>query len=232
MILNKKGLIMLTENSCFEAFQAQNRLIYGCSNDQNYSNTDLFSWMHRHITHVLKAVRKKNYKDIKYHLCMALSWALSLANRYHFELADEMWKRFPGYCPYCFLAPCGCGRERRNKRRRLGKRCNGKRPMSLAEWQKMFGSIYPNPIIDQAAHLAEEAGEVDEAIRNFAATHNSDWLMKTIEELVDVVTNIFGIANCRRLYLSEHMAKYFSAGCPRCHREVCNCGFVADDQPI
>lgn len=222
---------MVTRDSCLEAFQALNRQIYLCLNDQNYSNTDLFSWMHRHITHVLKGVRKKKYEHTKYHLCMALSWAFSLANRYHFEMADEMWQRFPGFCPYCLSAPCSC-KERRPNRRKLGKKTNGKRPASLCEWQKMFAKIYPNPINDQAVHLAEEAGEVSEAIRNYGSTHDKKWLARIIEELVDVVTNIFGIANCRKLDLALHMAEYFSAGCPKCYRSICNCGFITDDQPI
>jgi NTP pyrophosphatase (non-canonical NTP hydrolase) len=220
---------MISENSTLEEFQESNRSLYLVVNDQNYSNTEIFSCLHRHTTQVLKAVRKEKYDDIRYHLCMSLSWSLALANRFHVNLTDETWKRFPGFCPYCLAVPCAC-KERPKEREKISGEPTRKQPASLREWQQMFAEIYPNIVINSAIHLAEEAGEVDEAIRNYLATHSKDWFNKFVEELVDVITNIFGVANCLKLDVATGMASYFANGCPGCGKTPCSCGYVTVDQ--
>jgi NTP pyrophosphatase (non-canonical NTP hydrolase) len=222
---------MIKPSSSLEEFQELNRKIYLITNDRNYSIQEMFSRMHRHITQVLKAVRKEKYGHIEYHLCMSFSWALALLNRLHVDLSDKMWEFFPGFCPYCLSVPCAC-KERQEERQKMAKKSEEKRPISLREWQQMFAAIYPNTVQNSAMHLAEEAGEVDECIRNHSATHSTDWFDKIIEELVDVVTNIFGVANCRNLDLALGLAGYFVGGCPKCHSSPCGCGYVAIDQPI
>lgn len=96
----------------------------------------------------------------------------------------------------------------------------------------MFAKIYHNEIRDSAMHLAEEAGELDEAARNLTATHNKECLEKVIEELVDLVTNIFAVANCMTFDLTTGLVKLFSNGCPKCHKVPCKCGYLPEDKPI
>jgi NTP pyrophosphatase (non-canonical NTP hydrolase) len=96
----------------------------------------------------------------------------------------------------------------------------------------MFAEVYPNVVLVSAIHLAEEAGEVNEALQAHSATHQDDCFWKVVEELVDVVTNIYGVANCLKLDLATGMAEYFANGCPRCQRSPCGCGFVLSDKPI
>lgn len=222
---------MISDNSSLTEFQELNKEIYLVANDRNYSNTEIFSRLHRHTTQILKAVRKEKYEDLKYHLCMSFSWSMAMANRFHIDVAAEMWKRFPGVCPYCKRAPCGC-KERAKERQKNLISPTREQPVSLVDWQKMFGEIYPNVIINSAIHLAEEAGEVDEAIRIYLATHDIDWFNKLIEELIDVITNIFGVANCLKFNLAAGVVAYFVQGCPGCNRTPCACGYVATDQPV
>lgn len=221
---------MINEGSSLDEFQKLNREIYLVTNDREYGLVEMFSRLHRHVTHVLKAVRKEKYEFMEYHLCMALSWSLAIANRLHINVSDEMWARFPGLCPYCLSAPCRC-KERRRVRRKLAGKSNSERPVSLSDWQEMFAKVYPNVIYVSAMHLAEEAGEVDEAIRNYQATHKEEWFKKSVEELIDLITNIFGVANCRKLSINIGMAGYFANGCPGCKKLPCCCGYVAVDQP-
>ncbi len=163
---------------------------------------------------------------------MAFSWSSTLANRFHIDLAKEMWKRFPGMCPYCKNAPCKCKTHRAKDRKNLNGEKRRKQPISLTEWQRMFAKIYPNNITNSAMHLAEEAGEVDEAIRNYLATHSADWFDKIVEELVDVITNIWSVANCLKFNLVDGLVDYFMHGCPQCHEAPCRCGYVITDNPI
>jgi NTP pyrophosphatase (non-canonical NTP hydrolase) len=229
---------VIDSNSSLEDFQARNDAVYRQVNDRHYSAERMFARLHRHITHVLKAVRKgeqekrpEAYEHIMYHLCMAFSWSLSMLNRYHINLADDMWRRFPGVCPYCGEAPCCCKKRPKDRQKLVGK-TRGQQPISFRDWQKMFAEVYPNIVLVSAIHLAEEAGEVNEALHAHSATHQDDNFWKIVEELVDVVTNIFGVANCLKLDLAAGMAAYFSDGCPRCKKPVCECGFVLSDKPI
>ncbi len=229
---------MIDSDSSLIEVQNHNDTVYREVNDRHYSAEKMFARLHRHITHILKAVRKHEwekreeaYENIMYHLCMAFSWSLAMLNRYHINLSDDMWRRFPGVCPYCLEAPCAC-KQRPTERQKLVGKTRGKQPVSLRDWQEMFARVYPNVVLVSAIHLAEEAGEVNEALQAHSATHRDDCFWKIIEELVDAITNIFSVANCLRLDLAAGMAEYFSDGCPRCQRSPCECGYVLTDQPI
>jgi NTP pyrophosphatase (non-canonical NTP hydrolase) len=222
---------MIRNNYSLAEFQKMNGRIYLLVNDRCYESTEMFSRLHHHITQVLKAVRKEKYDTIEYQLCMAFSWSLALANRFHINLEEEMWERFPGHCPYCLQAPCACKDRAKNRQKTIGKPL-GKRPASLFGCQRMFAKIYPNAVINSAIHLAEEAGEVNEAIRNYMATHETEWFGKIALELVDAITHIFSVASCLKLNLAASMVGYFSKGCPGCNKLPCSCGHVVEDEPI
>jgi len=223
---------MISNNSSLTEFQKLNQEIYLMINDRAYDNAGIFFRLFRHITQILKAVRKKDYKNMDYYICMSFSWSLALANRFHISLADETWKRFPGFCPYCLSAPCACPKKRLKKRQKLKKKSLGKRPKSLSEWQQMFARIYPNVVQTSVTHLAEEAGEVAEAIGNYSATRGEDWLVKITEELIDLITNIFAVATCLDFNLANGLVNYFANGCPKCHSSPCSCGYVVVDHPV
>ncbi len=223
---------MVTNQSSLRQFQELNRNIYGIVNDQSYGTSELLFCLQRHITQVLKAVRKGKPADIPYRLCMALSYSLALCNRFHIDLAENMWECFPGYCPYCGGTPCNC-KERAEARLPMTILSHpSSKPLALYEWQAMFGRIYQNPVQDSAMHLAEEAGEVAEAMRSYAATHSAPWFQKIVEELVDLVTNLFGVANGLKLDLASLMVCYFANGCPKCCRMLCGCDYITVDKPV
>ncbi len=222
---------MVNKNSSLAEFQANNSKLYLVVNDRNYSIDEMFARLLRHVTHILKAVRKAEQGEridpeyVEYHLCMAFSWTLALLNRFHIDLSKDMWVKFPGLCPYCLSAPCCC-KQRPKKRKKLTGKSRGKRPVRLRDWQKMFAEIYPNVVLISAIHLAEEAGEVDEALHAHSATHQEEMFDKAVEELIDVVTNIFAVANCRGIDLADRMTRYFSKNCPGCRHSPCGCGYV------
>lgn len=210
--------------------QKTNHDIYGLVNDRNYPTEHLLACLHRHVTQVLKAVRKNKLEDLSYHLCMAVSYSCAIANRLHVDLEDQIWNCFPGYCPYCNECPCVC-RERAIERSKREVPLRS-RPTSIGGWQTMFADIYQNKLQDSAMHLAEEMGELAEALRNYQATHSSLWFEKITEELVDLVTNIFAVANCTYINLELELVKYFSHGCPKCSQVPCYCGYVTVDNPV
>ena len=222
---------MIQPTASLREFQEFNNGLYEIVDDRNYGITDLLSYLLRHATHILKAVRKAEHESTVYHLCMAFSWALAIANRLHIDVSREMWNRFPGVCPYCTAAPCCC-KQRASERRLADASPKTEAPASLPAWQEMFSDIYPNNSTqDSAMHLAEEVGELSEAIRNYLATHREDLFDKNVEELVDVIANLFGIATCLGYDLGAESARYFKSGCPKCNHAPCGCGYVSMDVP-
>lgn len=225
----------VSRNSPLPDFQEQNGRIYSVGNDRNYDNMGILSKMHEHVIRVLKGVRKFQNDDLEYQLCMSLSWALAMANRWHFDIDRKMWKFFPGICPYCLVATCKCDKlpkGRPRKRHKVLPKPKIKKPITLQEWQAMFAVIYPNTIKDAATHLGEETGEVSQCIRIYQATHRAQWFNKTIEELIDVVTNIFAVANCMKFNLARGMEYYFANSCPRCHKLPSKCKYSIEDRVI
>jgi len=208
-------------------FQKMNEEIYLLQNNRNYETADMVSRMHRYITQVLKAVRKEKTENAGFWLSLSFSWSLALANRLHIELESEMWKRFPGVCPYCNQPRCAC-KERAAERQELYLNpVHIARPTSLNGYQWMFAEIYPyNTLQDAVMHLAEEAGEVDEAIEHYTGTHDAKLFEEILIELVDVITNMLAVATCLRLDLATEMEKVFAEGCNQCHKTPCKCGFT------
>ncbi|MBA3550848.1 hypothetical protein H0W32_01415 [Patescibacteria group bacterium] len=209
----------------FSLFQLQmlNKELYQVQNDRGcFDPPVMASRMHAHATQILKAVRKVRLDKISYQVCMAFSWAEALANRFHLNLEDEVWNRFPGVCPYCNQPQCRCGQKRPSKRKpvvvdpRL-------RPSSCHGYQHMFARIYPQTLPEAASHLAEEVGEVDDAIQNYIGLHRKDLYNHIVLELVDVVTTVFAVATNTNLDLATEMERWFGKGCPGCRRASCDC---------
>lgn len=211
--------------------QELNTVIYGIPNDRRYSLVDIISYIHDHSTRLLKSVRKNDHQYTKYYICSAFSWTLACASRMHIEVADEMWKCFPGCCPYCSGRPCIC-KQRGNSRSNLErKQCE---LVTVSEWQKMLGEIYPgNTLTDSAMHLAEEIGELSVSSRNYQRTSDEDHLAKFIEEVIDVFANLFAVSTCLKISLGDALARYFSQGlCLKCRQSPCECSYVEFDTPV
>ena len=153
---------------------------------------------------------------------MALSWSFAIANRLHVNLEEKIWERFPGICCHCKLAPCGCKIKSDGAGEALP------RPQTLRGFQEMFALIYTNHTLESAAlHLAEEIGEVDEAVEFYGGTHSPERLETIAKELVDVLTLMCAVATHMDLDLETEFVELFKNGCQRCRGTPCNCGFTA-----
>ncbi len=218
------------ENIFLAGLQGINKEIYEVQNDRNFETSRMVSRLHRYVTLLLKAVRKDKLQSAGYHLAMSLSWSLALANRFHINLEWELWNRFPAVCPYCGTQPCLC-RERPDDRKAI-ERNSEFMPGNLPGFQKMLADIYPNNTLkDSVIHLAEEAGELDEAVEHFLGTHEPRLFEEIVVELVDTVANLLAVATCLNLSLASEMAKLFVNGCPKCRQIPCGCGFTTAKSP-
>ena len=124
-----------------------------------------------------------------------------------------------------FARTCSC-KERLDRRSRI-EDITGQKPETMVEFQMMFRRIYPaNTIRDSAMHLAEEVGELDEAIEHYAGTHQGNLFEEIVIELVDEITNICAVASCLNVDLAFAMEQNFAHGCPKCVGTPCTCGYT------
>lgn len=214
-------------NENIRALQQFNDTVYGIQNDRFYSIEDALTQVQRFAMRTLKGIRKEDKDIIRKNLCISVSWLTSIANRLHIDLEDELWKRFPGVCPYCGGSPCTCEKKKPGARKSViakGK----KRPSSMKEYQDMFKMMYPpekRTLPDAGIHYAEEVGEVSEAIHNYLGQHIGKQFDEIKLEMADFLSNAFAIANSLEMDLNEDLAAMFTRGCHVCHRAPCACSY-------
>src|SRR3989338_6729630 len=170
--------------------------VYGLPNDRNYSVWDLLTQHQRFSMRALRGIRKGDSQKLKQNLLISLSWLMSMANRLHIDLDDEVWERFPYLCSYCGKCPCVCRATKPEKRLKVDHNPE-LRPKTLASVQKMFATIYQadgRNLADAGVHLAEEVGEVGEAIHNYLGEHKPEQFEQISLEMADYLSCTFGFA--------------------------------------
>lgn len=201
--------------------------IYSLPDDRLYSIFDQLTQLQRFTMRALKGVRKGNKEKLETNLLIAVAWLMAIANRMHIDVEDEVWRRFPARCSYCGAAPCACKKIKPEKRARM-KIDNSRRPATIAGFQEMFRTIYPpesRTLADAGVHLAEEIGEVAEAIHNFLGQHLQRQFDEIRLEIADYISCIFGVANSAGIDVAPALTTLFKQGCHVCHKTPCECTF-------
>ncbi len=201
--------------------------VYALPDDRLYSIWDLLTHEQRFSMRVLKGIRKNNIEKIKTNLLVSLSWLMAIASRLHVDVEDQVWARFPKRCSYCGKLPCQCKAIKASSRARF-RRDHALRPHSLSAFQKMFNDIYPaesRTLADAGVHLAEEVGEVSEAIHNFLGQHLQNQFDEIELEIADLVSCIFGTANSAHIDIAKELENMYSDNCHVCHKAPCICSF-------
>ncbi|OHA92005.1 MAG: hypothetical protein A3J09_00715 [Candidatus Zambryskibacteria bacterium RIFCSPLOWO2_02_FULL_51_21] len=215
------------KNGTIEDFQGFIESVFGLPDDRFYSIWDLLTQQQRFTMRALKGIRKGDADKTKINLLISFSWLMSIANRMHINLEDEIWKRFPYICSYCGKLPCVCKAAKTDKRVVIRTE-DSIRPHSLADFQKMFAEIYPSKRRTHAeagVHLAEEMGEVSEAIHNYLGQHQEKQFSSLKSELSDFASCVFGVANSLKIDLAKELAATYSNNCHACHQLPCKCVF-------
>ncbi len=160
------------------------------------NRTYLFKNYHRTVeaihTHFVEVVgglsliasgkRKPGVVPEKY-LPKALAWWFALCGKVGIRNVEDMiWAKFPYVCPYCLEKPHHDGKCKSVGRaaqldwerlKAVGAKDRGLKPTTLGDWQKMFYEIYPKTERNRHenfSRLAEEIGELSEAVRTLAVT--------------------------------------------------------------
>ena len=209
-------------------FQKFNSEVYSMPDDRLYSLHDLLTQQQRFAMCALKGIRKGNKEKIKHNLLISLSFMTAKFNRLHVDIEDEVWKRFPNLCSYCGQKPCACKKIKQPVRLKV-KGHNKFKPKTLAGFQEMFNEIYPastRTLADAGVHLAEEMGEVSEAIHNYLGQHKEKQFDEVKLEIADFISCVFGVANSAEIDVANELGKLFYNGCHVCHKTPCECSFT------
>ncbi len=224
--------VQFKPNQSLPAFQDVIASVYGVPDDRLYSMWDLVSHQQRFAMRALKGMRKKDAGKLKSNLLISFAWLMAVANRLRIDLEEEIWARFPNSCSYCAKRPCAC-RSLHLKRRRTPSTMQAKdRPKTLAGYQRMFAAIYPTEkrtLAEAGVHLAEEVGEINEALHSYLGQHQPKQFQAIGEELADFASCLFGVANSADIDVAGGLAAMFKNNCHVCHKVPCTCsfGFVA-----
>lgn len=201
--------------------------VYRISNDRFFSLGSMLTNVERFIMRGLKGIRKDDKEKIILNLLISFSWFASFINRFHMDMDAEIWERFPGVCSYCAAAPCACG-EKKPTARHAVRGDEKDRPVTLHDFQKMFGNIYParNRSIEKAGiHLAEEIGELSEALLAYRGSHDEAALKNVKLEAADLFSCFMGVFNSLSVDIAEASSELFAENCHVCRRIPCRCTF-------
>ncbi len=216
----------LTRPKTVAEFQTMLSYIYTKAN-KRYTDKDLFLRLMEEISVVMELARKDELEKMPSQLTRTYSWLNGVANRLGVELQEALWHKYPNVCSYCLRCEnCLCAIEHPNipkkeeALRRL-RRDRIREPKTLAEHQDLHRKLYFRQnrrilILQTAAHLAEEAGEISREFRHGNKQGIED-------EISDAVSWIFAIANRCGFEMSETVWQQYPYECEKCHMISCIC---------
>ena len=181
----------------------------------------------RFVMRGLKGMRKKDKEKLQLNLIISLSWFVSLMNMLRIDIEEELWQRFPGVCSYCGSVPCACKEKKIQKRVALIKK-GKKRPTTLAEFQSMFAFVYPSSrrtLEEGGIHLAEEMGELSEAVLKYRGAREAVDFKHIEEEAADFFSCLMGVFNSLDISVPKELSRLFPENCHECGKAPCQCSF-------
>lgn len=234
--------VLLRARTLDELYRGTNRTYW----NQNYHRDA--SSIFTHLVEVigglsaLASSKKKSGVNPETHIAKAFGWWFALCGKLGIKSVEQMvWDKFPGVCAYChtvphdpdsclFLKAASAG-PAWEQLEAIGNRSS--RPLRIKDWQVMFSKVYPAQQTEEFgpsfARLAEELGELAEAIRVFRSepgyvlSEASDvfaWLMH-IQNLSDTKNNVRPVD--RGSALESALARLYPGGCAECRNLLCTC---------
>ncbi len=168
----------------------------------------------KEISLVMEITRKDELDSLPDQLTKTFNAWVALASTLEIDLDEALWHKYPGVCGRCLKEEnCVCGpehpqvhdRENELARRRAER---WKMPKTIQEHQFFHNKIYGwqndmKFVIQAAAHLCEELGEVAEEIYLVEKPDNE----KLADEMADIGSWLFALANRKKINLSAIITK-------------------------
>jgi NTP pyrophosphatase (non-canonical NTP hydrolase) len=214
-------------------------------NNRSSPYSELFMLWVISYGHLSKMIREGNSSNdlLARQTASVFAWLSAFAGKFsgheepvdHIDLGLNLWKHFPGVCPYCTRSPCNPVHHIKNPKKvrrdvtELARSCCN---MTLDRLQTMMAEIYPcNEIAGSTGHLIEEIAEVAaEAYGAMNRPHSCfhEHLRHMNLELADCLAHLFAVANCSGFRLIDALILQYGRGCPACiargeSGELCRC---------
>ncbi len=215
-------------NTTIREYQNFTQEVYGVPNDRHFDAKDMLTNIQRFTMRGIKGVRKGDKEKLKLNLLIAESWFISLMSRLHIDIEEAIWKRFPYLCSYCGKCPCACKIQKVKTRKKIAPN-NAKRPKTFAGFQEMFRTIYPpitRTLEHSGIHLAEEMGELSEAVLKYQSARNAEDLHNIALEAADFFSCLMGVLNSIGVSVSNELSAMFTHNCHACKKAPCECSFA------
>jgi NTP pyrophosphatase (non-canonical NTP hydrolase) len=214
-------------NSSLRDYQLFVDKVYGPNNQRHFTVDEMLTNINRFVMRGLKGIRKGDNEKVKHNLIIAMSWTASLMNQFNIDLEEYAWHRFPYVCSYCGSRPCVCRAKKVKVRKKI--RINAKlRPTTIRGFQEMLGKIYPpdtRSLEHAGIHLAEEVGELSEAVMTFRGHHTAQAFKHVTMEAADVFSCFMGVFNSLGFDYEKHLVQTFKNGCHACKKTPCACEY-------
>ena len=68
----------------------------------------VFLWFVEEVGELSKALRRKDFENIKEEIADCFAWLFSLANVHNVDVEEILSKKYPEKCIYCNSNPCRC----------------------------------------------------------------------------------------------------------------------------
>ena len=85
--------MVLSQFITLQQFQSFINDVYGVSNNRYFETGEMLINVQRFGMRGLKGIRKQDIKKTKENLFISFCWFLSILNRLHINLEEEVWKR-------------------------------------------------------------------------------------------------------------------------------------------
>jgi NTP pyrophosphatase (non-canonical NTP hydrolase) len=148
-------------------------------------------------------------------------------NQLDIDLQKTVLERFPYKCSYCGECPCVCKAKKVQKRSAIIRSKHGV-PKTLGEMQKMFNDVYPaktRTLEHAGIHLAEEVGELAEAVLQFRGHHTNKDFEQLKLEAADLYSCFMGVFNSLGVDYHKELVSMFFDGCHACKKTPCACEY-------
>ena len=208
-----------------DAFQDMLFSIYGPINHERGLG-NILSQIFIHIASLLKIAGQGGQPGIATSATAEVfGWLMAFTSLHKRDASEVILGKYAGNCPKCTRTPCACTDETRKKEVLWRKPSDGKRLRLIADFQQMFGQVYPDNVkmglpaicdrmIMELAELVEvENKHPDDADRD----------AHLLSELADCYAWTFAAANMLHMDVTQALNARYPGKCRRCGEKKCKC---------
>ncbi len=240
----------MSENNVILNYQKMIERIFGSVNAKREEITSLEESLTMSLSSIHGAKQNSDF-------IVAISWLISLANKYNIDLTEALLRKHPNVCYYCLKSPCICSITKKEPPKKMSER-------EKAKEREYFYSLLDKPYVFNFKYFVDSINKIYPANRSDFNHHGNYYhISKIFEELGELIQAINKFKQDDSVTINLEFADlfywllslwsasfpdvdydiafedYYLNGCRKCKSEVCKCinitvlrDYVDDDQLI